>query len=88
MFMSMGLERTFRHLGMEPLVIGGVATHVCVEATARDAVDLGYQMIMAEDACTAYSSENHEAALLNFQGFGHVRSADEVIALLKNPRSA
>ena len=87
-FMSTGLERTLRHLGIETLVIGGVATNVCVEATARDAVDLGYQVIMVEDACATFSPESHEAALLNFQGFGRVRSAGEVIALLENARSA
>jgi nicotinamidase-related amidase len=81
-FASTGLERTLRHLGMETLVIGGVATNVCVEATARDAVDLGYQVILVEDACATYSPESHEATLLNFQGFGRVRSADEVLALL------
>jgi biuret amidohydrolase len=73
---------------METLVIGGVATNVCVEATARDAVDLGYQVILVDDACAAYSPESHEATLLNFQGFGRVRVADEVLVLLERPCSA
>ena len=87
-FASTGLERTLRHLGIETLVIGGVATNVCVEATARDAVDLGYQVILVDDACAAYSPESHEATLLNFQGFGRVRVADEVLALLERTCSA
>lgn len=87
-FASTGLERTLRHLGMETLVIGGVATNVCVEATARDAVDLGYQVILVEDACATYSPESHEATLVNFQGFGRVRVADEVVALLERIGSA
>lgn len=86
-FASTGLERTLRHLGIETLVVGGVATNVCVEATARDAVDLGYQVILVDDACAAYSPESHEAALLNFQGFGRVRLADEVLALLARTSS-
>lgn len=87
-FASTGLERTLRHLGIETLVIGGVATNVCVEATARDAVDLGYQVILVDDACATYSPESHEATLLNFQGFGRVRLGDEVLALLERTCSA
>jgi nicotinamidase-related amidase len=65
-----------------------VATNVCVEATARDAVDLGYQVIVVEDACAAYSPESHAATLVNFQSFGRVRVADEVVVLLERPCSA
>jgi nicotinamidase-related amidase len=82
------LARTLQHLGIETLIIGGVATNVCVEATARDAVDLGYQVILVDDACAAYSPESHEASLLNFQGFGRVRLADEILALFKRTCSA
>ena len=82
-FASTGLDRTLRHMGIETLVIGGVVTTVCVEATARDAADFGYQVILVEDGCAGYSPESHEATLLAFQGtFGRVRKADEVITLL------
>src|SRR4030095_15621311 len=44
------------------------------ETTARDAADLGYQVILVDDACAAFSPEIHEATLLSFQGpFGRVR---------------
>jgi nicotinamidase-related amidase len=83
-FTSTGLDHTLRNLGMTTLVIGGVVTNVCVETTARDAADLGYQVILVEDACAAYSPEIHESALLSFQGpFGRVRQADDVLAMLE-----
>ena len=82
-FSSTGLDHTLRNLGITTLIIGGVVTNVCVETTARDAADRGYQVILVDDACAAYSPEIHEATLLSFQGpFGRVRQADEVIASL------
>jgi nicotinamidase-related amidase len=82
-FNSTGLDHTLRFLGIDTLVIGGVVTNVCVETTARDAADMGYQTILVDDACAAFSPEIHAAALLSFQGpFGRVRTADEVLTLL------
>src|SRR5690606_34693650 len=67
-FASTGLDRILRFMGIDTLVIGGVVTNVCVETTARDAADMGYQTILVDDACAAFSSETHEATLLSFQG--------------------
>jgi nicotinamidase-related amidase len=70
-------------VGITSLVIGGVLTNVCVEATARDAADLGYDVVLLEDGSAAYSPEIHESTLLSFGSyFGRVRSADEVLAQL------
>jgi biuret amidohydrolase len=83
-FNSTGLDHALRCLGITTLVIGGVVTNVCVETTARDAADRGYQVILVDDACAALSPEIHEATLLSFQGpFGRVRRADEVLVLLE-----
>jgi biuret amidohydrolase len=66
-------------------VIGGVVTNVCVETTARDAADRGYNVVLLDDGCAAFSPEIHESTLLSFQGpFGRVRTSDEVLALLKD----
>ncbi len=71
-------------MGITTLVIGGVVTNVCVETTARDASDLGYGVILVDDACAAHSPEIHEAALLSFQGpFGRVRTTHDVVALIE-----
>jgi nicotinamidase-related amidase len=88
-FTSTGLDRALRNMGIHTLVIGGVVTNVCVETTARDAADHGYNVIVVDDACAAFSPEVHQAALVSFQGpFGRVRSADEVIALIEQGTSA
>ncbi len=84
-FNSTGLDHALRSLGITALVVGGVVTNVCVETTARDAADRGYDVVLLDDGCAAFSPEIHEATLLSFQGpFGRVRTADEVLALLKD----
>jgi nicotinamidase-related amidase len=83
-FSSTGLDHRLRALGISSLVVGGVVTNVCVETTARDAADRGYQVVLLDDGCAAFSPEIHEAAMLSFQGpFGRVRRTDEVLALLE-----
>jgi nicotinamidase-related amidase len=82
-FNSTGLDRALRSLGITSLVIGGVVTNVCVETTARDAADRGYEVVLLDDGCAAYSPEIHEATMLSFGShFGRVRRTDEVLALL------
>lgn len=77
------LDQTLRNLGVQSLVICGVTTDVCVETTARDAADRGFQVIIAEDACTAFSPELHRAALQAFSlAFGRVRPTVEITQLL------
>lgn len=38
-------------LGIERLVIAGMMTHMCVEATVRAAYDFGFECWVAQDAC-------------------------------------
>ena len=83
-FNSTGLDHLLGSLGVVSLVMGGVVTNVCVETTARDAADRGYQVVLLDDGCAALSPEIHEGTLLSFQGiFGRVRRTDDVLALLK-----
>jgi DNA-binding MurR/RpiR family transcriptional regulator len=55
-FIGTGLERLLRNLGAEQLVVGGVLTNECVESTVRHAADVGFEVILAEDACAAVES--------------------------------
>jgi nicotinamidase-related amidase len=77
------LDQTLRNMGVESLVVSGVTTDVCVETTARDAADRGFQVIIVEDACTAFSETLHRSALQAFSlAFGRVRKTAEVEQLL------
>ncbi|PJA16501.1 MAG: hypothetical protein COX65_02440, partial [Elusimicrobia bacterium CG_4_10_14_0_2_um_filter_56_8] len=51
-----------------------------VESTVRDAFDLGFMCIVAEDAVAARSRELHLASLAGMaEGFAMVRATDEIL---------
>ena len=52
-----------RNLGLETLVVAGVSTSSCVETTARDAADRGFQVVIVEDATAELDEPSHEATL-------------------------
>jgi nicotinamidase-related amidase len=47
----------------ERLVICGMMTHMCVDATVRAAADLGFQVIIAEDACATRALTYNETTV-------------------------
>ncbi len=82
-FNSTGIEWLLRNLGIETLVIAGMATDMCVETTARDAADRGFNVIIAEDASATFFAAHHRAALSGFaRVFGQVWSTDAVLKAL------
>jgi nicotinamidase-related amidase len=52
-FRATGLQETLVRLGAGRLVLAGMMTHMCVDATTRAAFDLGYDCTVAGDACAA-----------------------------------
>jgi ureidoacrylate peracid hydrolase len=82
-FNSTAIDRFLRNLDIDTLLVCGVVTNGCVEGTVRDASDLGYQVIMVEDACAAVTPALHQAAITNLKdGFCNVRGTEEVVAEL------
>lgn len=79
------IDRTLGRMGLTSLVITGVVTSACVETTARDAADRGYDCILVSDGCADYDSDMHEATLKAFSlNFGRVvESADELIRAIE-----
>jgi len=59
------LDLQLRRRGIQTIVLGGVATNIGVESTARQAWEHGYSLILAEDATTGQSVEMHRFALEN-----------------------
>lgn len=45
------LDALLRRLGAKTLILAGFATHMCVDATARDAAHRGFQVVVVPDAC-------------------------------------
>lgn len=77
------LEAALRSDRIQTVLVAGVATNVCCESTARDAMMRGFRTIMVSDANASFTEAEHEAALLNFiTYFGDVQSTDEVLDIL------
>lgn len=62
-FSGSDLAQMLQASGIDTLLLTGVATNFVVESTARDAADLGYTVVIAQDCCASASPEMHEAAL-------------------------
>jgi nicotinamidase-related amidase len=50
-FLETRLEETLRSLGVDHVVVCGMMTSMCVDATARAASDLGFETTVVHDAC-------------------------------------
>lgn len=50
-FLQTDLENKLKEKGVTELVIVGMMTHMCIDATVRAAADLGYSTTLIEDAC-------------------------------------
>ncbi|MDR3539075.1 MAG: hydrolase [Acetobacteraceae bacterium] len=57
------LDLQLRRRGVRTIVLGGIATNFGVESTAREAWQHGYEVIVAEDACTSMSAELHDMSV-------------------------
>ena len=80
-FYTSNLDATLRNMGIKTLFFTGVCTNMCVESTAREAVDRGYNAIIIEDACATYKKEWQDATCEIFEMiFGAVFSTDEVLS--------
>lgn len=58
-FVGTDLEQRLREAGIDHLVICGAMSQMCIDATTRAAVDLGFKVTVASDACAA-ADVSHE----------------------------
>lgn len=52
-FRDTGLHETLQSLGVDELIVVGMMSSMCVDATVRAADDLGYPVTVVHDACAA-----------------------------------
>src|SRR5712672_525738 len=57
------LDLQLRRRGIRTIVLGGVATNMGVESTARQARDLNYGVVLARQATTSLNAEMHDFAV-------------------------
>jgi len=79
-FFQTDLELNLRTMNIKTLLITGVHTNICCEATARDGFMRDFQIISVSDAQTAITQELHQAALISTAvAFGLVRDTQQVV---------
>lgn len=73
------LELQLRRRRIRALVLGGVATNFGVESTARQAWELGFEVVIVEDICSSRTVELHDFAIRNIlPRCARVTTADEL----------
>lgn len=58
-FYGTDLDLQLRRRGVRCIVLGGIATNFGVESTARSAAEHGYELVVAEDLCSARAADMH-----------------------------
>ena len=82
-FYGTDLELQLRRRGIDTIILCGISTNIGVESTARNAWELGFNLIIAEDACSAASAEQHQGSMTHiFPRIGRVRSTEEILTAL------
>lgn len=80
-FHGTGLADTLRSAGTTWVAAAGLTTECCVDATVRDAFQLGFRTVVASDATAAYQEDAHRHALAALgQNAAVVATADAVAA--------
>ena len=88
-FVATRLDLALRSMGIKTVVFGGVASNVCVEATARDAADYDYYVVVLGDASGAVRDELHQASLYTIRTYiGRVAESADVARLWAERRLA
>ena len=78
-FYGSQLEEILHVLKADRLIMAGVATNSVVETTARHAADVGYEVIVASDACSCARLALHEASLENMRYIAEVRTVEQLL---------
>lgn len=82
-FFATDFDILLKGLGVDTLVLTGVATDVCVRATAQDAHQHNYRVVVPSNCVAGTNSERHQAALENIRYiFGKVCDFQDALDLL------
>ncbi|MFT4003163.1 MAG: cysteine hydrolase [Rhizobium sp.] len=77
------LDQQLKARGIDTLIITGTLTNCCCESTARDALQMGYNVIFLTDANATLSDEEHNATLISMAAiFADVVDTCHLLALI------
>jgi len=79
-FYGSALQESLDRFRPTHLVLAGVSTAYAVESIARHAADVGYRVVIAEDACQTASRAQHRASLEAMRRLAEIATVDAVVA--------
>lgn len=71
-FFATDLDLILKNRGIRSLIVTGVTTEVCVQTTAREANDRGYECLVLEDCVGSYFPEFQRVALAMIKAQGGI----------------
>jgi nicotinamidase/pyrazinamidase len=74
------MDQILKRNGIQEVIVYGIATDYCVKATAVDAADAGYKVVVVEGLCKGVAPTTTEAALkeMKEKGITVVKELDQV----------
>ena len=88
-FRETTLLEYLKGLGADSVVMCGMMTHMCVDASVRAASDFGFPVLVAADACATHAlvyagtqvpaQQVHAAFLAALKSYGQVLAVDEIL---------
>jgi biuret amidohydrolase len=87
-FTGSRLHELLQDRGVTTVVLAGVATNASLESTARQATDLGYRVVVVEDACSAATPEAHQASIGSLGLLAEIATAADITAALSGTRQS
>ncbi|HAR1444055.1 TPA: cysteine hydrolase [Enterococcus faecium] len=86
-FFGTSLDLQLRRRGIETIILSGVATTNGVYATALDAFQHGYHIVLAEDACSDRDKESHQLFIKKiFPKTARVLSTKQIIEAIQQSK--
>ena len=86
-FFGTDLDLQLRRRGITQIVLGGIATSIGVESTARAAHEHGYHVTLATDAMSDLTTEAHQGSVERiFPRLGESGTTAEIVELLAKTR--
>ncbi|MCU6278576.1 cysteine hydrolase family protein [Enterobacter quasiroggenkampii] len=92
-FVGTDLDAQLKKKGIKKIVVAGLMTHMCISSTARDAVPLGYSVIIPEDATGTRDLDDGKGGVVDHNTlqraalagvadvFAEIMTTDQVMAL-------
>jgi ureidoacrylate peracid hydrolase len=85
-FFQTDLDLWLRERSIETVIVCGVVTNICVRSTVHDAFFLGYEVIVATDACAGTTPREQDSSLYDIAThFGSLASSSSLLVALAHP---